>query len=257
MKAKPKELIPGLEVHGLTLYLRTEKTLIFGDLHLGYEEELRKHGYLVPRFQYKEILSYLDEILSEVPVERAIINGDLKHEFGRISEQEWSEVMGFLRFLEERCNDIILIKGNHDNILGPIARKKKIKIRDYYFIKKKGIYVCHGHRIPEDDDFRSSRTIIIGHDHPAIALRDELRIERVKCFLKGEWNGKVLIQIPSLNFVTEGTDITAGKLLSPFLQQGIGEFEVYGIEGREVFDFGRLKGIYSTGHNFLDFCVYN
>jgi len=232
------KLIQGLEIHGLTL-LR-EKTLIFGDLHLGYEEELQSFGYLVPRFQYRKILEYLDGIFSDIEVGRVVINGDLKHEFGRISNQEWSEVMGFLRFLEDRCKDIILVKGNHDTILGPIAKKKEIKIQDYYLLKN--IYVCHGHRVPEDEDFRNSKIIIIGHDHPAISLRDDLRVEKVKCFLKGIWNGKVLIQIPSLNFVTEGTDITSG-LLSPFMQQDLKGFEVYGIEGMEIFDFGRLKEI--------------
>ncbi len=234
-----REIIPGVEIRGLALYLRDEKTLVLGDLHLGYEEEMREHGYLVPRFQYKEILDYLEGIFSEVDVERVIINGDLKHEFGRISEQEWSEVMGFLRFLEEKCSEIVLVKGNHDNILGPIAEKKEVKIQDYYFSKRKGIYICHGHRIPQDDDFGNSETVIIGHDHPAISLRDEIRTERVKCFLLGKWNGKVLIQIPSLNFVTEGTDVTAGKMLSPFMQD-IRNFEAYGVEGEEVFEFGRV-----------------
>jgi len=232
---------PGIEIHGLTLYLKKEKILIFADLHLGYEEELMEFGYLVPRFQYKEIIGHLEKILSEIDVKKVIINGDLKHEFGRISEQEWEEVLNFLDFLEERVDEIILIKGNHDNIIGPIATKRKVSIVPSYFIKEIGAYITHGHEIPEDKDLDKAEIVIIAHDHPALSLREDLRIEKVKCFLKGKWNDKVLIQIPSLNFVTEGTDLTQENPLSPFMDQNLDEFEAYGIENLDIFYFGNLK----------------
>lgn len=244
---KSPEILKGIRILGLTLYIEEEKTLVFGDLHLGYEEELIASGYLVPRFQYKYIVKHLSEILSEINVAKVVINGDLKHEFGRISSQEWEEVLNFLDFLSENVESIVLVKGNHDTIVGPIAEKRKVQIVDHLFLKNRGIYICHGHKIPEDDEFRNSRILIIGHDHPALALRDKLRVEKVKCFLKGTWNEKTLIQIPSLNFITEGSDITQEKALSPFMEQNIGNFSAYCVEENEIFYFDSLKFI-GNGH---------
>ncbi len=237
------EIFPGIEIHGLTLYLRNVKTLVFADLHLGYEEELMSFGYLVPRFQYKMILRYLEKILSGVDVGKVVIDGDLKHEFGRISGQEWREVRDFLDFLGGRVDEIILVRGNHDNIIGPIATRKRVRVVSGCFIEEEGIYITHGHEIPEDKNLGRAKTILIAHDHPAISLGEGLRVERIKCFLKGKWNKKTLIQIPSLNFVTEGMDITRENPLSPFMNQNLGDFEAYGIEGFNIFHFEKLKHI--------------
>ncbi len=240
---KSKKILPGIEILGLTLWLPKTKTLIFADLHLGYEEELNALGFLVPRFQYPDILAYLEKnIFSKISPQRIIINGDLKHEFGKISDQEWKEVLGFLDFLEKNSQKTTLIKGNHDTILGPLAERKELKIQDYFYFPKEKIYLCHGHQIPKDKDFHNSKTVIIAHDHPAISLRQELRIEKIKCFLKGNWNSKTLIQLPSLNFISEGTDILQEKPLSPFTQE-IENFEVFAIEEEKVFSFGQVKNI--------------
>lgn len=234
------EILPGVEIRGLTLYVRKEKTLILGDLHLGYEEELITHGYLVPRTQYRQLIAHMTRVLKGIDVETVVINGDLKHEFGRISSQEWKEVLGFLDFLSEKVKNIVLVKGNHDAIMGPIASRKDITSADRFFLEKSGIYVAHGHVIPEDADIKKAKVIIIGHDHPAVTLREGARAEKVKCFLLGKWNKKTLIQLPSASFVTEGTDVMKEKPLSPFMRQPLSDFVAYGVEGFDVLCFGRV-----------------
>jgi hypothetical protein len=234
------QILPGVEIHGLTLYVRKEKVLIFGDLHLGYEEELISSGFLVPRTQYKKLIAHLKHVLAGIDVSTVVINGDLKHEFGRISEQEWTELGCFLDFLSEKVKKIILVKGNHDTIMGPIASRKEIITAPYFFLEKSGIYVTHGHVIPEDADIKKAKVIIIGHDHPAVSLREGARTEKVKCFLKGKWNKKILVQMPSASFMTEGTDVTNERPLSPFMHQPLGDFVAYCVEGFEVLYFGEL-----------------
>lgn len=231
------QILPGISIFGLTLYLEDEKAILFGDLHLGYEEELNQLGYLIPKFNYNEILNHLKKVFSHISPKKVIICGDLKHEFGRISEQEWREVMNFLSFIEKETKNIILIKGNHDTIIGHIATKKNVKIFSNYYLPRKRIFITHGHEIPEDTNLDKSKLIIIGHDHPALAIRDGFRVEKIKCFLLGKWNNKNLIQIPSLNFVTEGTDITQEKPLSPFMNQDLSSFRAYCIENDKIFDF--------------------
>jgi len=240
-----KEILPGMEIIGLTLYLRDEDALVFSDLHLGFEEELRHLGFLVPRFQYDEIVAHLLAVFSllEHKPGKVIINGDLKHEFSRISQQEWKEVLSFLDFLQENCGETILVKGNHDTILGPVASRKNVTLADNFFFEKRKIYVTHGHRTPRDRDFAQARTVVIGHNHPAITLSDGVRTEKTKCFLKGVWEDKNLIQMPSLNFITEGSDLLREEVLSPFLKKGMGDFEAYCVEGLELLYFGKLKNL--------------
>jgi uncharacterized protein len=234
------EIAPGIEVRGLTLYLRQEKILILGDLHLGYEEELISHGFLVPRTQYRQLIAHMTRVLDGLDVSIVVINGDLKHEFGRISPQEWTETLSFLDFLAQKVKKIILVKGNHDTIMGPITSRTEIAAADHFFLEESGIYVTHGHMVPEDVDIKKARVVVIGHDHPAISLREGARTEKIKCFLVGNWGKRTLIQMPSASFVTEGTDVMKEAPLSPFMRRPLSEFRVFGVEGLEVLDFGRL-----------------
>jgi hypothetical protein len=191
-------------------------------------------------FQYKKIIEHMDFIFSKCKAEKVIIAGDLKHEFGTITDQEWREVLNFLDYLSGHTENIILIKGNHDTIIGPVADKKNIKIFDNYYLEKDGIYVTHGHNIPGDLNFSNSKTVIIGHEHPAISLSEENRTEKIKCFLKGKFRNKNLIVIPSFNFLTEGTDIISEGTLSPFLCQNLEDFEIYAVEKKEVLYFSKI-----------------
>lgn len=238
-------ILPGVKIIDLALYFEERKTIVIGDLHLGYEEMLNKKGILVPFFQYKKLIEHMDFIFSKCGVERIIIAGDLKHEFGTITGQEWREVLRFLDYLSLHAGEVILVRGNHDTVLGPLVNKKNIKIFDNYCFESenKKIYVTHGHYVPNDRDFSDSDTVVIGHEHPAISLRDETRAEKIKCFLKGKFRDKNLIVIPSFNFLTEGTDMASGGTLSPFLAQDIGDFTVYAVEKKEVLYFGKLNNL--------------
>ena len=230
------KILGNIKIVDLALYL--DSTLIISDVHIGYEEALNKQGVLVPRLQFGEMVQKIEKILSSVgKLEKIIVNGDLKHEFGTISEQEWRNVLKFLDLLAKHCNEVILIKGNHDMILGPIARKRNVKIVDYYLIDN--VLIIHGDKIPGKDVLKQASAIIIGHEHPAVSLRDGARVETFKCFLKGKYKGKNLIVIPSFNEVVRGTNIMRDKALSPFLKQDLDDFEVFAVED-QVYDFGKL-----------------
>ena len=227
------EILKGIKI--VDLGLLVDKTLIVGDFHIGYEEALNKQGILVPRFQFEDIVKRITPILERTQPETIIINGDLKHEFGTISETEWKQTLKFLDLLSKHCKKIILIKGNHDKILEPIAKKRNLEIVDHYVLNN--IYICHGNSIPDNIE---QKIIIIGHEHPAVVIRTKLRAEKYKCFLLGTFNRKKLIVIPSFNLVTEGTDVLKEHLLSPFLKKDIGNFNVFVI-GKDIYDFGKIK----------------
>ena len=203
-----------------------------------------------PRFQKgaeKEVVRERDRRQAvEKCIKTIVINGDLKHEFGEISRQEWNDCLALIDFLATKCEQIVLVKGNHDTILGPIARKRNLKGVDSYIVDNKEagkVFITHGHKLPEKALAKNIKTIIIGHEHPAITLAEAAKTEKYKCFLKGSWKCRVLVAQPSFNLITEGTDAAKQKLLSPFLQKGVSDFEVFVVDEKkhEVLYFGKLK----------------
>lgn len=236
------EIAEGLEIAGKALWIARKRVLIIADLHIGYEEALAGEGILVPKTTFKEMLVEIRNLLRLKP-KIVVINGDLKHEFGEISRQEWFETLKILDILLENNRMVVLIKGNHDMILEPIARKKNLKVVDYYVVDN--VCVMHGHKILLDKEVQDSKVLVIGHEHPAVSIREGVKSELYKCFLKGKWRGKSLIVMPSFFSAYEGSDVKREKLLSPFLnERAIKNFEVYALDEKgNAYDFGKLKDI--------------
>ena len=226
------EISPGIEIIETALLIKKE-TLVINDLHLGYEASLHLKGILVPRFQLEDIIKIMKRILKVKP-KKIIINGDLKHEFGKVLQLEWREISKFLDFLLENCQEVIIIQGNHDPVIVPIAVKKNVKVvKDY---KIDDILIIHGDELVETD----AKTIIIGHEHPAIKIQDHGKWEKYKCFLKGKWKRKELIAVPSFNPLLEGTNVLEGQMLSPYLKD-IKNHQIYVVSEREAFYFGKVN----------------
>ena len=244
------EALPGIETADLALYLKKENIVVIGDVHLGYEEAMVKRGVFMPRFQFRDTIERLGNIFSllqprlkklkKEKLEAIVVNGDLKHDFGTISDQEWREILKFIDFLLQHAEQVILIKGNHDIKLAPIARKRGIVVVENIAINDK--FICHGHEVPASKEFEKSKVVIVGNEHPAVSLRDGARSELYKCFIVGKWKSKKMIVMPSFNQITIGTDILKGEFISPFMQQNLGSFEVF-VVGDKVYHFGKVRNI--------------
>lgn len=240
------ELLPSVEIIDLALYFKKHKLLAITDLQFGYEEYLNKHGVLVPRFVHKDMLERMERILKQCcalsktqKLHAVLINGDFKHEFGNISETEWRHCVRFLKLLQQYADKIILVRGNHDTMLDPIAKTRGLAVVDHYLLDD--ILFVHGDKIPDIVQNNAVKTIIIGHEHPAVSISQWPRTEKYKAFLVGTWKRKKLIVLPSFNTATEGTDILKEHLLSPFLQDcDIKNFDVY-LVADTVYSFGKLK----------------
>src|SRR3989344_3593985 len=179
------EIAKGIEIIETALWLKKQNILIINDLHIGYGEVLQRKGILVPKFQLKEIITKLEHILEKTKPEK-----------------------------------VIIIKGNHDPIIAPIAEKRRVAVVTEYSVDD--TLIVHGDELMETKATR----IIIGHEHPAITMREGSKWEKYKCFLKGKWQRKELIAVPSFNPLLEGTDILKEEVLSPFLED-IATFKVY------------------------------
>lgn len=240
------ELIRGIKAFDLGCYIQKSKLFVISDLQLGYEESLNRQGVLVPRFQYEDIVKRLEKIFAQFTREKInidifVINGDLKHEFGRINTQEWREILKLFDYVKRFCKKIIVVKGNHDLAIEHVAEKRGIEVVNHYI--KDGVVYLHGHAIPKNFDavLKEIKTIIIGHEHPAVRLRDKNHTETYKCFLKGKYKCKDIIVLPSFNPCVEGSDILTEQILSPFLTD-IKNFEVFVVEDK-TYKFGKVKNI--------------
>jgi len=262
MKTKQK-----FQFVGKSLWFPAEKILVISDLHIGYEEAMNKEGIFVLRGQMEEIIKDLEEIFFEIGTEKLneiIILGDLKHEFGTISEQEWRETRAVLDFLKMRCEKIVLVKGNHDTIFGRIS--ELIDVRDYYVVGD--VCFLHGHKnflsgTSKSKDFDSTQKskisdeetkhielkkikfLIVGHRHPAVMISDKYKKERFKCFLVGKWKKKEVVILPSFFPLIEGSDMInyEGNNLLFIPESKLRDFDVYAISGLEVLKFGKLEKI--------------
>ena len=243
-----------------------DSILVIGDLHIGYEEQITKSG-IFPRIQLKEIIEKLNSIFWNISmkgnkIKKVIILGDLKHEFSQISDVEWSETLKLLDYLDKKIvknkdkNDncgkeerIILIKGNHDNILGPIAKKRNVKLVDYYRYKE--ICFMHGDKL-HGKCFEKSNILILGHLHPAISLSDQYKKEKYKCFLKGKWKNKKVYIIPSFSSISIGYDLNSiensekNRFLIVNNKELLGfEVIIYNNKEQKEYNFGKLRKLVS------------
>ncbi|PIN76990.1 phosphoesterase [Candidatus Woesearchaeota archaeon CG10_big_fil_rev_8_21_14_0_10_36_11] len=230
------EILPDIIIVDTALYIKPEKVLIISDLHIGYEEALHHKGVLLPKTQLKTILLQLKHIFIKVKPKIIVINGDLKHEFGKILRDEWSDALKVIDFLLKHCQKVIVIQGNHDPLVTPITQKRNITVVQEYRVRN--ICITHGDALVETN----AKILIIGHEHPAITLREKSKYETYKCFLQGTWKRKKCIVMPSFNPLLEGTNVLKERLLSPFLND-IKHFTVFIVSNNKIFNFGKIKNL--------------
>jgi len=206
--------------------LKLGKNLIVADLHLGYEVAMAKEGFYLPRV-FQEMVERIEELLSREKPKRLVINGDLKHSF--VPEwRERKELKAFFERVNPLIDEVVLVKGNHD-VGVTWLRELGVEVVDELEIGKWKL--VHGHKVVDGDRF------IIGHEHPAIRLRDEVgAILKAPAFLMGER----LIVLPAFSPWAYGNDVLR-ELVSPFLRFMREDFRVLvPVEG-ELLDFGRLS----------------
>ena len=232
-----------------SMYIEKLGTLVITDLHMGYEESLSSVGVQLPRSQYNEIIENLEMIFEYLArkgkkVKEIVILGDLKHEFGSVSKQEWNDVLELLDYLKELLGErgkIILIKGNHDVILNPIAEKRGIKIVGFYV--KKEYFFMHGDREFSECFDKKIKTIVLGHKHPTITIRKEAKSEKYKCFLVGKWKTKEIVILPSFFPLVEGSDVFISET-NLGVKLDLKNFEVYvPVSTEECLYFGKVKDV--------------
>jgi len=247
-----KDIIP---INGLpAIFIPKLNSTVISDLHIGYENELVMKGIFLYKDYTEQIIKRIEKIFSIIKSKKIIINGDLKHKFSKFTKKEKRKIASFLFFIKNLYEDIIIIRGNHDTYLRPIAKEYSIEILDYYY--DKNILILHGHK--KFHDLEDSEIVIIGHEHPSLLLKDEyghFKKYPAILFFPTILNN-VLVVLPSFSYLQTGNPINKDFTKNTFLSEITKNFAIVeeGIplvikEGKTI-ELPRLKEII-TFNNIL------
>jgi hypothetical protein len=194
--------------------------LIVADLHIGITKEFYENGIAMP-FQGEDLAKKINQLNKTTRTKKTIILGDVKHRVPGTSFHEQSELEHFFNCLRQQT---IIIKGNHDvSIDFPVPLKKSMVINNYF--------LTHGHRRAS-----TKKTIIIGHNHPILRIKDELG----NTYTEQVWvRTKNIIIIPAFNPLAGGHDVAENDFMGP-IAKSITNPEIYLLDGTCL---GTLKSL--------------
>jgi hypothetical protein len=201
------------------LYLKDYRTLVLADLHIGYESALKEKGVFLPQASYPYMKSAIEGMLKMTRAEYVVFVGDVKHEFGKTTAQEWVEVQDLLAFLINGGIGVHVVRGNHDNYILAILKRLNVQLHDP-LMQLDSMALIHGHKevqLPQE-----TKVVIMGHEHPAVSSRDLSGSRyKFKCFLVGRCRNFKLVVMPALSPLSSGVGINETRperLLSPLLR---------------------------------------
>jgi len=238
-------ILKGVSIPGSypSLFLSTYRTLVVGDLHLGYEYALNQKGVYLPQSSYQYVRYVIDDLIKMTHPESIVFLGDVKHEFGKPTPQEWEEVKDLLLFLFSQGLSVHVVRGNHDNYILAILKKFNVGLHDPY-MHLGDFVLIHGDKEAELPE--GVRTIIMAHEHPAVSSRDLSGARyKFKCFLVGRCKKYRIVVVPALSILSAGVGInemSREELLSPILKNcDIDRFTPFVVEEKVgVFRFPQI-----------------
>ncbi len=196
------------------------RTLVLADLHIGIEHELSLSGINIPSQIDRRIARAL-HLLDIANAERVILLGDIKHTISKISKLEREDVPRFLSSLAEYA-EVDIVPGNHDaglEYLIPRDTPFKVELYPSKGCRISSVGLMHGHTWPSSE-LLSCQYVLMGHNHPAIRLVDQLGFASTKpawirtsfiedVFKKryvdlASWANPAVIIMPAFNELTGG-----------------------------------------------------
>jgi putative SbcD/Mre11-related phosphoesterase len=176
-------------------------------------------------------------VRDELQPRRFVFLGDIVHAPRPcVPERAWIEDL--LKELASHAQ-IVAVRGNHDRRFA--AEFSHLPFDDVVTWSDDAVTAAHGDRMdfvwPED------HTLILGHLHPALAIRDSSGAgHKLPVFLVN----RHCIVLPAFSPFARGYEITSGlpsELVTSFRD---GEIEVYAATGKKVARLGPLRGALNT-----------
>jgi uncharacterized protein len=228
-------VLPGLQAHASgALWLPESQTAIVADLHLGYSWAQRRRGELGPLADMQtceKLLGCRDELRPK----RFVFLGDIVHAPRSCQpEREWIEET--LGQLSQKGAELIAVRGNHDRHFATEFAHLDLQTADTW--SDGFLTAAHGDRLefalPED------HTLVLGHLHPALAIRDSSGAgHKLPVFLV---NSNCIL-LPAFSPFAAGYDITGGlpaEMRKRFGREGV---NVYVTSGKRIVCLGPLRNL--------------
>jgi len=226
------------------LLLEKENALLVSDLHIGLEDMHERKGIHIPASILPRILKSIITPAKELGCSKVFILGDVKHEFGEPREEDWFGVRKLVRQIREIGCKPEVVRGNHDNYIIVILKELDVVLHEPDVNLGKFL-LMHGHL----EMYRpgKGKHIIMGHEHPAVSIKDDLGVKHAfKAFLNGKLLGSQITILPStspLRIRIAMNETPSSEFLSSILKNNdLGELVPYVAEvGTHVKEFPALN----------------
>ena len=228
------ELVPissGLYGHASgALWIPETSTAVIADLHLGYSWAQRRRGELGPLADCRtreKVLALRDRLQPK----RIVFLGDVVHAPRPCApERAWIE--DILNQLASGAQ-LIAVRGNHDRRFA--SEFRHLAFQDVLTWSDGSVTAAHGDRM--DFAWPENHTLILGHLHPALAIRDSSGAgHKMPVFL----GNRHCLVLPAFSPFARGCDIISGlpsEIVRCFRSQ---EVEVFAATGKKVARLGSL-----------------
>ncbi len=190
----------------LLLRRKSERVVVIGDLHIGWEVTLARQGIHVPS-QTSKLLERTIQVIDVCKPNKLILLGDVKHTVARVEMEEWRDVPDFFEKISKLVSDIEVVPGNHDGNLEPLTPSNVKILQSTGTILWNSIGIFHGHAWPSPE-LLACDSLIMGHLHPVVMFKDVLgfRIMR-QVWVKAKCDSEKLARslFKHLNIAVEGS----------------------------------------------------
>lgn len=208
-------LIPGYPA----VFLKSRNAVVICDLHLGFETAVIREGVYLPRVQLRRAQELMVSLAHVAGARELVICGDLKHVFERLTPQEREEATKLLALAKEYFDNIVLVRGNHDNYVTIVTDRFDVMVVGYLEVSGDTV-VIHGHEY--DERVLGYKNVIMGHEHPALRIPDEIGgVLKLPAFLLVPLrNGSRAVVLPAAGHYQTGNVLTLdpSQYLSPLIR---------------------------------------
>jgi putative SbcD/Mre11-related phosphoesterase len=191
------------------------RALVVADLHIGWERILSQKGVHVPS-QTTKIKNSLLKLLKTTKPTQLVVLGDIKDAITQVPREEWEDIPDFFESIQKQVPKIRVVIGNHDGNIEPLL-PETVEIVPATGTTVGDVGLFHGHAWPSPE-LLGCKSLITGHVHPTIAIRDPLGFRVTKqVLLKASCNAeklaKKLLKSTETKAASDTSAMFNGKLL--------------------------------------------
>ncbi len=212
------------------LFVKHERYVVVGDLHIGTEFKMREKGIYVAG-NAAEMARRINSACYAMHSNGVVFLGDVKESVSYPLDEEKSEIVKFFSALDQK--NIIIAKGNHDAYLEEILGADRAKIQKEILLHD--VALMHGNAMPSGEAIEK-KVLVLAHGHMSIEINGAK--EKVWIVARGKRKGNYAVLVSAFNdLVTGGTIARGSEKYLPIMKSGVYDFEsamLYSLQGKRL-----------------------